>query len=144
MSRSGRIRHFGRVLISLTKPYSGAMLLTVVRVYHQGRNYPSASCAKPKALQATCARRSFRSREERSGQAVCLDGNKESLPPLIEPQLTGISPLALGLEGHEGARTQDGTVFYREGWWCRMRRHQQQRLTSLMASKKQKPRHAAG
>jgi hypothetical protein len=43
------------------------------------------------------------------------------LPPLIEPQLTGISPLALGLEGYEEAQTPEGIVFYRQGWWCRMR-----------------------
>ena len=42
-------------------------------------------------------------------------------PPLIEPQLTGISPLAVGLEGYEEARTPQGIVFYRQGWWCRMR-----------------------
>jgi len=43
------------------------------------------------------------------------------LPPLIEPQLTDISPLALGLEGCEEAKTAEGIVFYRQGWWCRMR-----------------------
>jgi hypothetical protein len=41
--------------------------------------------------------------------------------PLIEPQLTGISPLALGLEGYEETKTPEGIVFYRLGWWCRMR-----------------------
>jgi hypothetical protein len=54
-------------------------------------------------------------------QAVCVGGSKESLPPLIEPQLTGISPLAFGLEGYEQAQTPDGIVSYRQGWWCKMR-----------------------
>jgi hypothetical protein len=54
-------------------------------------------------------------------KAVCMGGSTEALPPLIEPQLTGISPLALGLEGYEEAQTPGGTVFYRQGWWCRTR-----------------------
>jgi len=41
--------------------------------------------------------------------------------PLMEPQLTGISPLALGPEGYEEAQTPQEIVFYRQGWWCRMR-----------------------
>jgi hypothetical protein len=50
-----------------------------------------------------------------------MGGSKESLPPLIEPQLTGISPLALRLEDYEEARTPEGIVFYRQGCWCRTR-----------------------
>jgi hypothetical protein len=46
-------------------------------------------------------------------------GSKESSFPLIEAQLTGISPL--GLEGYEEAQTAEGIVFYRQGWRCRMR-----------------------
>jgi hypothetical protein len=44
-----------------------------------------------------------------------------TLPPLIEPQLTGITPLALGLEGYEEVKTAVGIVFYRQGWWCSVR-----------------------
>ena len=36
-----------------------------------------------------------------------------------------ISPLALGLAGREEAKTAKtakAIVFYRQGWWCRMRR----------------------
>ena len=54
-------------------------------------------------------------------QAICMGQTTANLPPLIEPQLTGISPLALGLEGYEEAQTAEGIVFYRQGWWCRMR-----------------------
>ena len=43
------------------------------------------------------------------------------MPALMEPQLTGISSLSLGLEGYEEARTADGTLFYRQVWWCRVR-----------------------
>ena len=45
----------------------------------------------------------------------------EALPPLFESQLTGISTLALGLEGYEEAHAAGGIVFYRQGWWCRVR-----------------------
>ena len=45
----------------------------------------------------------------------------EALPALFEPQLTGISTLALGLEGYEEVLTANGIVFYRQGWWCRVK-----------------------
>jgi hypothetical protein len=50
-----------------------------------------------------------------------MGGSKPALPPLIEPRFTGMSTLALGLEGYEEARTPAGIVFYRQGWWCRTR-----------------------
>jgi hypothetical protein len=51
---------------------------------------------------------------------ICL-GSKEPLPPLIEPQLTGISPLGLGLDGYEEGQTPAGVIFYHQAWWSRMR-----------------------
>jgi hypothetical protein len=42
----------------------------------------------------------------------------QNLPPLFEPQLTGISPLALGLEGYEKGDPEWDRVLP-EGWWCR-------------------------
>jgi hypothetical protein len=53
-------------------------------------------------------------------QAVCMGQTTANLPPLIEPQLTGISPLALGLEGYEEVKTPEGVVCYRQGWWCKV------------------------
>jgi len=120
------------------------MLLTVVRVYRHGRKLSERELREAEGVVVDVRTQVVQIEGRAVRQAFCLGGSKESLPPLIEPQLTGISPLALGLEGYEEARTQDEIVFYRQGWWCRMRRRQQQRLTSLMASKKQKPRHAAG
>ena len=43
------------------------------------------------------------------------------VPRLLEPQLAGISTLALGLEGYEEIKNADGLVYYRQGWWCRVR-----------------------
>ena len=87
------------------------MLFTVVRVYQQGRKLSEA--------------------ELRSAQGVVGDvgthsvpingGSKQALPPLIEPRFTGMSKLALGLEGYEEVTTPVGVVFYRQGWWCRVR-----------------------
>jgi hypothetical protein len=54
-------------------------------------------------------------------KAVCMGGSTEVLPPLIEPRFTGMSPLALRLEGYEEVQTPAGIVFYRQGWWCRTR-----------------------
>jgi hypothetical protein len=50
-----------------------------------------------------------------------MSGSREWLPPLFEPQFTGMSTLALGLEGYEEVKTAEGVVFYRQGWWCRAR-----------------------
>jgi len=48
-------------------------------------------------------------------EAICFALTTEALPPLLEPQLVGLSTLALGLEGYEEARTPSGIVFYRQG-----------------------------
>jgi hypothetical protein len=53
-------------------------------------------------------------------RAICMALTTGALPPLFEPQLTGISTLALGLEGYEETQTAGGIVFYRQGWWCRV------------------------
>jgi len=50
-----------------------------------------------------------------------MDVTTQALPPLIEPQLTGLSTLALGLEGYEEVKTGERIVYYRQGWWCRIR-----------------------
>ena len=42
-------------------------------------------------------------------QAICMALTARTLPPLFEPQPTGISALALGLEGYEEAQTSDGS-----------------------------------
>ena len=63
-----------------------------------------------------CDARAVSAKHRRTFAATLLDGDS----PLIEPQLTGISPLALGLEGYEEARIPGGIVFYRQGWWCRV------------------------
>jgi hypothetical protein len=54
-------------------------------------------------------------------QAICMSLTTEAFPPLFEPQLTRISNLALGFEGYEEAQIASGIVFYRQGWWCRVR-----------------------
>jgi hypothetical protein len=98
------------------------MLLSVVRVYQQGRRLSEAELRTAQGVLGDVRLQVERSIEGKSvRKAVCIDGCKEALPPLIEPQLTGMSPLALGLEGYEEAQTADGIVFYREGWWCRTR-----------------------
>ncbi len=51
-------------------------------------------------------------------KAVCIGGTTEALPALIKPELAGMSPLSLGLEGFEEIQTASGIVFLR---WCRMR-----------------------
>jgi hypothetical protein len=45
-------------------------------------------------------------------RAICISLTTETLLLLFEPQLTGISTLALGLEGYEEAQTASGIVFY--------------------------------
>jgi hypothetical protein len=97
------------------------MLLTVVRVYQQGRKLSEAELRAAVGIVGDVRTQIVHIDGRAIRQAVCMGGSKESLPPLIEPQLTGISPLALGLEGYEKAQTAEGIVFYRQGWWCKMR-----------------------
>ena len=97
------------------------MLLTVVRVYQQGRKLSEAELRSAPGVVGDVRTQVVHINGRAIRQAVCMGGSKESLPPLIEPQLTGISPLALGLEGYEEARTPEGMVFYCQGWWCRTR-----------------------
>jgi hypothetical protein len=97
------------------------MLLTVVRVYQQGRKLSEAELRAAVGVVGDVRTQIVQINGKAIRQAVCMGGSKESLPPLIEPQLTGISPLALGLEGYEEISTASGIVFYRQGWWCRMR-----------------------
>jgi len=97
------------------------MLLTVVRVYQQGRKLSEAKLRAAVGVVGDVRTQIVQINGKAVRQAVCMGGSKESLPPRIEPQLTGISPLALGLEGYEEAQTAEGIVFYRQGWWCRMR-----------------------
>ena len=97
------------------------MLLTVVRVYQQGRKLSEAELRAAVGVVGDVRTQIVQINGKAVRQAVCMGGSKESLPPLIEPQLTGISPLSLGLEGYEEMRTASGIVFYRQGWWCRMR-----------------------
>ena len=98
------------------------MLLTVVRVYQQGRKLSEVELRSPVGVVGDVRIHVVQTRDGRSvRQAVCMGGSSQALPPLIEPQLTGISPQSLGLEGYEEMRTVGGIVFYRQGWWCRMR-----------------------
>jgi hypothetical protein len=97
------------------------MLLTVVRVYQQGRKLSEAELRTAVGVVGDVRTQTVQINGKALRQAVCMGGSKESLPPLIEPQLTGISPLALGLEGYEEVKAPEGIVFYRQGWWCRVR-----------------------
>ena len=97
------------------------MLLTVVRVYQQGRKLSEAELRAAVGVVGDVRTQVVRINGRAIRQAVCMGGSTESLPALIEAQLTGISPLAFGLEGYEEARTPEGIVFYRQGWWCRVR-----------------------
>ena len=97
------------------------MLLNVVRVYQQGRKLTEAELRAAAGVVGDVRIHTVQVNGREIRQAVCMGGSKESLPPLIEPQLTGMSPQSLGLEGYEEALTAAGIVFYRQGWWCRVR-----------------------
>ncbi len=98
------------------------MLLCVVRVYQQGRKLSEPELRSAVGVVGDVRIHVVRAQDGRSvRQAICMALATEALPALIEPQLTGMSPLSLGLEGYEEARTPEGIVFYRQGWWCRTR-----------------------
>jgi len=73
------------------------MLLTVVRVYKQGRKLSEAELRTAMGVVGDVRIHVVQAQNGRSvRQAICMALTTEALPPLIEPQLTGISPLALG------------------------------------------------
>jgi hypothetical protein len=98
------------------------MLLTVVRVYQQGRRLSEAELRAAAGVVGDGRTHLVQINGKAVRQAICMGQTTASLPPLIEPQLTGISPLALGLGGYKEVKTPAGIVFYRQGWWCRVRR----------------------
>ncbi len=82
------------------------MLLTVVRVYQQGRKLTEAELRAAVGVVGDVRTQIVQINGKAIRQAVCMGGSKKSLPPLIEPQLTGMSPQSLGLEGYEEMRTE--------------------------------------
>ena len=97
------------------------MLLTVVRVYQQGRKLSEAELRAAPGVIGDVRTQVVQINGKAVRQVVCMGGSKESLPPLIEPQLTGISPLALGLRRLRGGQDSRGDRALRQGWWCKMR-----------------------
>jgi hypothetical protein len=97
------------------------MLLTVVRVYDHGRKLSEKELRSAEGVIGDVRTHTVTINGKGVNQAVCMGQTTQNLPPLFEPQLTGISPLALGLEGYEEVKTPAGIVCYRQGWWCRMR-----------------------
>jgi hypothetical protein len=97
------------------------MLFTVVLVYDKGRKLSEAQLRSAPGVLGDVRTHIVQINGKAVRQAICMGQTTANLPPLIEPQLTGISPLALGLEGYEEVKTAEGIVCYRQGWWCRTR-----------------------
>ena len=98
------------------------MRLNVVRVYQQGRKLSERELRTAEGVVGDVRIHIVQTQDGRSvRQAILMALTTEALPPLFEPQLTGISTLALGLEGYEEVKTAGGIVYYRQGWWCRVR-----------------------
>jgi hypothetical protein len=97
------------------------MLLTVVRVYDKRRKLTEKELRAAEGIVGDVRTETVHINGRDVYQAVCMGQTTASLPPLIEPLLTGISPLAMGLEGYEELKTPEGIVCYRQGWWCRVR-----------------------
>ena len=98
------------------------MRLSVVRVYEQGRKLSEAELRRAEGVVGDVRIQIVQKQDGRSvRQAICMALTTGTLPPLFEPQLIGISTLALGLEGYEEAQTASGVVFYRQCWWCRVK-----------------------
>ena len=96
------------------------MRLSVVRVYQQGRKLSERELRQAEGIVGDVRIHVVQTQDGRSvRQAICMDVTMQALPPLIEPQLAGLSTLALGLE-YEEVKTADGIVHYRQGWWCRV------------------------
>jgi len=98
------------------------MRLSVVRVYQQGRKLSERELRSAERVAGDVRIHVVQTQDGRSvRQVISMALTTEALPPLFEPQITGISTLALGLEGYEEVKTADGIVHYRQGWWCTVR-----------------------
>jgi len=98
------------------------MRLYVVRVYHRGLKLSERELRTADGVLGDVRIQIVQQPDGRSvREAICMGQTMHELPRLLEPQLAGISTLALGLEGYEEARTASGIVFYRQTWWCRLR-----------------------
>jgi len=97
------------------------MLLTVVRVYDRGRKLSEKELRSAEGVVGDVRTQTVTINGRDVYQAVCVTLTMESLPTLFEPRFTGMSPLALGLEGYEEVKTPNGVVCYRQGWWYRVR-----------------------
>jgi len=98
------------------------MRLYVVRVYHRGLKFSEPELRREEGVWGDVRIQVVQQPDGRSvREAICIALTTQSLPRLLEPQLAGISTLALGLEGYEEVKNSDRIVYYRQGWWCRMR-----------------------
>ena len=70
------------------------MLFTVVLGYDKGRKVSEAELRSAPGVIGDVRTHTVLINGKEVHQSVCMGGSKESLPPLLEPQLTGISPLA--------------------------------------------------
>jgi hypothetical protein len=98
------------------------MRLYVVRVYQQGRKLSDWEILHAEGVIGGVRMQTVQHGDGRDvREAISIDLTTQWLPRLLEPQLVGISTLALGLEGYEEKQKQDGVVYMRQGWCCRVR-----------------------
>jgi len=98
------------------------MRLYVVRVYHRGLKLSERELRHAEGVLGDVRIQIVQQADGRSvREAICIALTSQSLPRLLEPQLTGICSLALGLEGYEEVKNADGIVYYRQAWWCSVR-----------------------
>jgi len=97
------------------------MLFTVVLVYDKGRKLSEKELRSAEGVVGDVRTQTVQINGRDVYQAICMGQTTYNLPPLLEPRFTGMSPLALGLEGYEEVKTPNGIVCYRQGWWCRTR-----------------------
>ena len=100
----------------------GRCASTFVRVYHRGVKLSERELRREEGVLGDVRIQIVQQPDGRPvREAICVGQTMHELPRLLEPQLAGISTLALGLEGYEEIKNADGLVYYRQGWWCRVR-----------------------
>ena len=101
------------------------MIFRVVRCYDHGRRISDKELRHAPGVIGDVRMHQegqFLSDKPSVHAATCSDGGvNKLLPDLLEPRVTGFSPLAFGLEGFEEHETPHGIVYYRQAWWCRER-----------------------
>ena len=88
----------------------------VIRLYRDGERLPDSEILSAVGIVGDVRMQTVMRGTKVVTEASLTGGH---YPPLAEPKVVGIAPLALGIEGFEEIVRDDMTVYLRQCWLCR-------------------------